>query len=83
MGDLAAPLAQEDAPPEVIVMSDPVYVCIRCKFPVCLDDCGGGIKTVSGKTICLRCWDREVGTAHPMPVAVRKAATEAANTEVQ
>ena len=58
-------------------MSDPVYVCIRCRFAVCLDDCGGGIKTVSGKTICLRCWDREVGSERPMPLEVRRS-TEAA-----
>jgi hypothetical protein len=64
-------------------MSGPEYVCLRCKFAVSLDDCGGGIKTVSGKTICQRCWDREVGTEHPMPIEIRKAATEAANTEAQ
>lgn len=58
-------------------MSGPEYVCIRCRFLVSLDDCGGGIKTVSGKTICLRCWDREVGTVFAMPLEVRRS-TEAA-----
>ena len=60
-------------------MSDPVYLCIRCKWLVCLDDCGAGIKTVSGKTICVRCWDREVGAERTMPLSVRKAATQAVN----
>ena len=63
-------------------MSAPEYLCIHCRFLVCLDDCGGGIKTVSGKTICIRCWDREIGIDRPMPVEVRRA-TEAAVKEAE
>lgn len=63
-------------------MSTPEYLCIRCRFLVTLDDCGAGIKTVSGKTICCRCWDREVGAGRPMPVEVRRA-TEAAVKEAE
>ena len=58
-------------------MTEAEYLCIRCRFLVTLDDCGAGIKTVSGKTICQRCWDLEVGTVHPMPLEVRRS-TEAA-----
>ena len=55
--------------------------CTICRFETELDDVVLGGRT--GRCVCLRCFDRETGSARPMPEALRRAlATTLAAIEV-
>ncbi len=45
--------------------------CVICRFETELDDVVLGGRT--GRCVCLRCFDRETGSARPMPKALRRA----------
>lgn len=44
--------------------------CTICRFETELDDVVLGGRT--GRCVCLRCFDRETGSARPMPLALRR-----------
>jgi recombinational DNA repair protein (RecF pathway) len=57
-----------------------MFTCIICRFETELDDVA--VQSVSGRCICLRCFDRETGNVLPMPGALRRELVEAlANCE--
>lgn len=60
-------------------MIGPVWVCLVCKFPVPLDDCGRGIKTRNGRTICTACWDRAVEAPKPPDLKLERDYQEVAD----
>ncbi len=45
--------------------------CTICRFETELDDVVLGGRT--GRCVCLRCFDRETGSARPMPNGLRRA----------
>jgi hypothetical protein len=45
--------------------------CVICRFETELDDVVLGGRT--GRCVCLRCFDRETGSARPMPKALHRA----------
>jgi len=54
--------------------------CMICRFETELDDVVLGGRT--GRCVCLRCFDRETGSARPMPKNLRRAFSAAlAETE--
>ena len=44
--------------------------CTICRFETELDDVVA--PTAGGRCICLRCFERETGSARPMPKALRR-----------
>ena len=50
-----------------------MWTCIICRFGTELDDVV--VPTAAGQCICLRCYGRETGSAHPMPKALRRELT--------
>jgi len=53
--------------------------CILCKWEVETDDIA--ILAGSGRVICVRCFDREVGDDKPMPRELRVEVTRVAGQE--
>ena len=49
--------------------------CTICRFETELDDVVLGGRT--GRCVCLRCFDRETGSARPMPKALHRALSAA------
>lgn len=47
-----------------------MFTCVICRFPVDLDDVA--LPGRNGRCICLRCYARETGTAHPMPKPLQR-----------
>jgi len=47
-----------------------MLTCIICHFTTELDDAVVG--SPSGRCICLRCFDRETGSARPLPRALAR-----------
>lgn len=50
--------------------------CYLCHFEVEPDDVAVG--SVAGRVICLRCYERETETGHPMPKWLRQQVSGAA-----
>ena len=49
--------------------------CVICRFETEFDDVVLGGRT--GRCVCLRCFDRETGSARPMPKALHRALSAA------
>ena len=52
-------------------------ICRICRFETVLDDVV--LSYANGQCICLRCYERETGSAMPMPKELRRDITEALN----
>jgi recombinational DNA repair protein (RecF pathway) len=47
-----------------------MITCSLCHFEAELDDVA--LTLAAGRSICLRCFDRETGNSQPMPTALRR-----------